>query len=276
MGHAPRDVGDLRRRRRHPRRLRLRPRERFAVPDQQPLDRRHLEPLPPRHRRDLVAAARAVRLHHGAVRHLLVEPLPGAAQPEGIPRARVDPRGRHERHVRRAGSHPLLRVLRDRAAPDVLHDRRLGRPEPAVRVDQVLPVHAVRLGPDAAELPCAVLPGRHADRPHLRHGGALERRRRRHHPRRAAADLRGPVPRLRDQGSDVPVPHMAAGRAHRGADRGLGPAGGHPPEARDLRFRPHRAADVARGRQELGAVDRPTRRHRHHLRRVGLSTRRPT
>ena len=54
----------------------------------------------------------------------------------------------------------------------------------------------------------------------------------RHHPRRPAADLRGPVPRLRDQGPDVPVPHVAAGRAHRGADGGLGPAGGHPAEAR--------------------------------------------
>ena len=64
----------------------------------------------------------------------------------------------HERHVRRPGPHPLLHLLRDRAAPDVLHDRRVGRSQPRVRVDQVLPVHAVRLGADAAELPGAVLP----------------------------------------------------------------------------------------------------------------------
>ena len=35
-----------------------------------------------------------------------------------------------------------------------------GGPEPRVRVDQVLPLHAVRLGADAAELPGAVLPVR--------------------------------------------------------------------------------------------------------------------
>ena len=33
------------------------------------------------------------------------------------------------------------------------------------------------------------------------------------------------LPRLRDQGPDVPVPHLAAGRPHRGADRGLGDPG---------------------------------------------------
>ena len=49
--------------------------------------------------------------------------------------------------------------------PDVLHDRRLGRAQPAVRVDQVLPVHPVRLGADDPELPGPVLQGRQ----HLRH-----------------------------------------------------------------------------------------------------------
>ena len=176
-------------------------------------------------RRHLAADARAVGVHHGAVRHLLVEPLPRAAQPEGVPRADPDPRDRHERHVHRPGPHPLLRVLRDRAAPDVLHDRRLGRPQPPVRVDQVLPVHAVRLGADAAELPGALLQGR---REHA------HRRRRSTastwccSPRPPAPvsckstqdpDLRGHVPRLRDQGADVPVPHVAARRAHRGARR---------------------------------------------------------
>ena len=38
-------------------------------------------------------------------------------------------------------------------------------------------------------------------------------------------DLRRAVPRLRDQGADVPVPHVAARRAHRGADRRLGAPG---------------------------------------------------
>ena len=63
----------------------------------------------------------------------------------------------------------------------------------------------------------------------------------------------GPVPRVRDQGADVPVPHVAPRRAHRGADRRLGAAGRDPAEARHLRLHPHRAADAARGGEELGA-----------------------
>ena len=62
-----------------------------------------------------------------------------------------------------------------------------GGPNRRVRVDQVLPVHAVRLGADAAELPGAVLPGgRRPGHPgraaQLRHGAALERGRRRASP----------------------------------------------------------------------------------------------
>ena len=92
-----------------------------------------------------------------------------------------------------------------------------------------------------------------------------------HHAQHAAADLRRAVPRLRDQGADVPVPHVAARRAHRSADGRFGAAGGDPPEARHLRLHPHRAADAARGGEELGAVDRPARGDRHHLRRARLS-----
>ena len=86
----------------------------------------------------------------------------------------------------------------------------------------------------------------------------------------------GPVPRLRDQGADVPVPHVAARRAHRSADGRLGAAGRDPAEARHLRLRPHRAADAARSGEELGAVDRTARGHRHHLRRARAVSRRPT
>ena len=66
------------------------------------------------------------------------------------------------------------------------------------------------------------------------------------------ADLRRPVPRLRDQGADVPVPHLAAGRAHRGADRRLGAAGRDPAEARHLRVHPHRDPDPARRPRRRG------------------------
>ena len=76
--------------------------------------------------------------------------------------------------------------------------------------------------------------------------------RRRHRARHAAADLRRAVPRLRDQGADVPVPHLAARRAHRGADGRLGAAGRDPAEARHLRLHPHRAADAARGGARAG------------------------
>src|SRR6266542_1845351 len=78
------------------------------------------------------------------------------------------------------------------------------------------------------------------------------------------------IPRLADQGADVPVPHVAARRAHRGADGGLGAAGGGAPEARLLRVHPDRAADPAPGRARLGAVDRAPRRDRDHLRRTVL------
>ena len=49
--------------------------------------------------------------------------------------------------------------------------------------------------------------------------------------RPAAPQLRGVLPRLRDQGPDVPVPHLAARRARRGADGGLGDPGRRPAEA---------------------------------------------
>ena len=123
----------------------------------------------------------------------------------------------------------FLRVLRGRAAADVLHDRRVGRREPALRVDQVLPVHAVRLGPDAAVVPRAVLP---VDRPghgrvaaHIRHAGPFRRCRRGHPRRHPGLDLRGNVRRLRGEGAHVPVPHVAARRPHGGAHGGLGDPG---------------------------------------------------
>ena len=64
--------------------------------------------------------------------------------------------------------------------------------------------------------------------------------------------LRGHVPRLRDQGADVPVPHLAARRAHRGTDRRLRAAGRDHAEARHLRLHPHRAPDAAEVRRSRG------------------------
>ena len=80
----------------------------------------------------------------------------------------------------------------------------------------------------------------------------------------ALADLRRHVPRLRHQGADVPVPHLAAGRPHPGADRGFGDPGCHPPEAGHVRVHPDRHPDPAVGGQGVGAMDRRARGHRHH------------
>src|SRR6266478_2327807 len=49
--------------------------------------------------------------------------------------------GRDRRRVRLAGSPALLRVLRGDADPDLCADRRLGRPRPARRDDQIRHLH---------------------------------------------------------------------------------------------------------------------------------------
>ena len=58
---------------------------------------------------------------------------------------------------------------------------------------------------------------------------------------------------LRDQGADVPVPHLASGRARRGADRRLGHPRRRPAEDGDLRISCSSPADVSEGgRHALG------------------------
>ena len=63
----------------------------------------------------------------------------------------------------------------------------------------------------------------------------------------AVVGVPGVLPRLRDQGADVPVPHLAARRAHRRADGRLGDPGGRPAEDGHLRVHPLQPADSARG-----------------------------
>ena len=87
----------------------------------------------------------------------------------------------------------------------------------------------------------------------------------------AAVGLLGLLHRLRDQGADVPVPHLAARRARRGADRRLGDSGQRAAEDGDVRIPAFLAAAAA------ASLDRPHDRagaggavdHRHHLRRAG-------
>ena len=50
--------------------------------------------------------------------------------------------------------------------------------------------------------------------------------------------------RLCHQDPGLPLPHLAAGRPHRGADLGQRDPGGYPAQAGELRHDPHRAADV--------------------------------
>ena len=109
------------------------------------------------HRRPLGAARRAHPARHAARDHLQLEPLPRAAEPQGVPHPHPRAAHRHARHLRRPGPHPVLRLLRGRAPADVLHDRRVGRRGAPVRLDQVLPLHAVRLGADDRELRRRVL-----------------------------------------------------------------------------------------------------------------------
>ena len=62
----------------------------------------------------------------------------------------------------------------------------------------------------------------------------------------------GDVRRVRGEGADVPVPHLAPRRPHRGADAGLGHPGRDPAEARHVRLRAHRHPDAAGGRRSSG------------------------
>jgi NADH-quinone oxidoreductase subunit M len=71
----------------------------------------------------------------------------------------------------------------------------------------------------------------------------------------AVVDLPGVLPRVRHQGADVPVPHVAARRAHRRADGRLGHPGGRPPEDGHLRVHPLQPADPARGDARVRADD---------------------
>ena len=167
----------------------------------------------------------------------------GARIHDGVP----DPGNADGRHLLRARPRAVLSVLRGRPDPDVPDHRRLGRSAPGLRLLQVLPLHVPRLGPDAA---------RH-------HGAVLERRHHRHPDldahRRAAlpADLgvAGVLRLLCGEDADVAGAHLAAGRACRGADRGLGDPGRDPPEDGRLRLPALLAADVPAGLARLRAAD---------------------
>ena len=224
--------------------------------------------VPRGHRRHL---ARHGAAHHG----------PHAAQRAGElalhhhPRARVlrphaHAADRPGRGVHRARHVPVLRLLRAHADSDVLHHRDLGRNQPAVRRHQVLRLHDDRLAPDARGDRRPRVEGAERHRPAVvllrPPAGARERRR----LRRALA-VRGVRAGLRDQGADLPVPHLAARRPRRGADRRQRAAGGRHAQDRDLRLPPLRQSVLPRGGVQSGGQrpDDHPRGHRDHLRGAG-------
>ena len=72
--------------------------------------------------------------------------------------------------------------------------------------------------------------------------------------------------RVRGEGADVAVPHVAPRRPYRGADDRLGAARRDHAEDGDVRVHPDRAADPAVRRREVRAVDRPAGGDRDRVR----------
>ena len=101
------------------------------------------------------------------------------------------------------------------------------------------------------------------------------RRRRRLRAQLPAGRVRGDRAGVRREGADVAVPHVAARRAHRGADDRLGPVGRDHAEDGHLRVRADRAArDARRARWPTRRGSARWRRSRSSMRRSRASPRR--
>ena len=168
------------------------------------------------------------------------------------------PGDRDHRCVPVAGPAAVLPVLRGAAVPDVLHHRRVGLEAARLRRHEVPAVHDVRLGVPARRHPLPVRAGREPARAGRRSTSrALEQL--------AAVDRRRTVavPRLlhrvRGEGAGVALAHVAARRAHRGADQGLDRAGGDPAEDGSLRHAAVQPRPVPRGLAVLRRRDHGAR-----------------
>ena len=139
--------------------------------------------------------------------------------PEGVLRADAPAADGRDRRVPGHRYLPLLRLLRAHAGADVLHRRYLGRRAQDLRRRQVLPLHGGRVAADAGRDPVHLLQfGR----------GVVQLRgvpQHRPHDAGAALALRGLRAGFRDQGTDLPVPHLAARRARGGAHSRVGHPG---------------------------------------------------
>src|SRR5437762_1806056 len=200
--------------------------------------------------------ARQLRLHHDARARLLCA---DARAHDG-----------HDRGVRGPRFVPLLRDVGSHAHSHVLHHRGVGRGAPSVRGHQVLRVHLLWLAPHAGGDPRARLHRWPAHRGVLVFVHAADDAQRRTRAPRVLA-VRRLLPRVRDQGADVPVAHLASRRT-RGSARGrVGVARGRPAQDGDLRIPAVRAAPVPdRGPASGGATGhRDAFADRHPVRRPG-------
>jgi hypothetical protein len=196
---------------------------------------RHV-PLPGRRRRhfapvrdpdDLPDADRDPReLRRREARARIYGRVPGARDVDG-------------RHLRGARSRSFLCLLRRRPDPDVPHHRHLGRGAASLCDFQVFPLHARRLGADAARHDGDVLAVGHVGRDDATHAQFPG----------IDADLAVPglLRIVRGEAAHVAGAHLVAGRACGSADSGLGDPGGDFAEARRLRLPAFLAADVPRG-----------------------------
>ena len=78
------------------------------------------------------------------------------------------------------------------------------------------------------------------------------------HVDRGEVAVRRLLPRVRGEGADVPVPHLAAGRARRSADGRLRGPGEHHAQARHVRLHAPRGSALSGGGDEPGAFARPS------------------
>ena len=167
-----------------------------------------------------------------------------------------------DRRVLRARSGALLPLLRGGPDPDVPDHRHLGRAAARLCQLQVLPLHAARLGADAAGHHLHVLDSRH-DR-HRRTA-----RQPRLHARGAEMAVAGLLRLLRGEDADVAGAHLAARRARGGADRGFGDPGRDPAEDGRLRLPALLAADVPGCQPLFPGLRLRALGHRHRLHLAG-------
>ena len=168
--------------------------------------------------------------------------VPDGGRGRDARRADAGRRGRHPRHVPRPRPRAVLRVLRGRAAADVRDHRRLGWRGPAARGPQVRALHAVRLGAAAGRR----VHGR-GRRRHRRPGHA-DRPARRPVPRHPARRVHAAGDRVRGEEPTVAAAHLAARRAHPGADGGQRDPGRRAAEDGHVRADPGRRRGGAGGR----------------------------